>query len=311
MAERVSFMNQLNSCIGHAVKLSDFPLNDPTPEFEYYADDVEDQFQGTPDEIKEAPPPTPEASYNYVGSRLQLPHGQSLAQGRVLKHACDSDDNVIGRANKNPILDTRGYIVEFEDGEQAELAANTIAQIMYAQCDPDKNHYVMFDFIVEFRRSTTVLCCADQKVLKADGRSFIHRTTTGWYLCFQWKGGSTSWEKSSDFKQSHPVECAKYSLSQGLMNEPSFNWWVGFVLKKRERIISLVRKRNTRYLKRNEKFGISLPKNVKEALQLDKQNSNTLWADAITTEMKTSKLLSRSSMMVKWHLGITNFLSAI
>ena len=59
--------------------------------------------------------------------QLQLPRGQSLAQGRVLKRAHDNDENVIGRANKNPILDTRGYVVEFENGEQAELAANTIA----------------------------------------------------------------------------------------------------------------------------------------------------------------------------------------
>ena len=74
------------------------------------------------------------------------------------------------------------------------------------------------------------------------------------------------------------------------MNEPAFNWWVGFFLKKRERIILLVRKRNMRYLKRNEKFGIALPKNVKEELQLDKENGNTLWADAIATEMKNVKV---------------------
>ena len=33
MAERLSFMNQLNSCIGHAAKFSGFPLNGLTPEF--------------------------------------------------------------------------------------------------------------------------------------------------------------------------------------------------------------------------------------------------------------------------------------
>ena len=104
----------------------------------------------------------------------------------------------------------------------------------------------------------------------------MRRTTAVWHLCVQWKDGSTSWEKSSDLKESHPVECAEFAISQGLMNEPAFNWWVGFVLKKREHIILLVRKRNMRYLKRNEKFGIALPKNVKEALQLDKENGNTL-----------------------------------
>ena len=62
-----------------------------------------------------------------------------------------------------------------------------------------------------------------------------------------------------------------------------------FVLKKQKRIILLVKKRNTRDLKRNEKFGISLPNNVKEALQLNKENGNTLWADAIATEMKKVK----------------------
>ena len=33
MVKSVSFMNQLNSCICNAAKLSDFPLNDLTPEF--------------------------------------------------------------------------------------------------------------------------------------------------------------------------------------------------------------------------------------------------------------------------------------
>ena len=97
----------------------------------------------------------------------------------MLKRARDNDENVIGRANENPILDTRGYVVEFEDGEQAELSANIIAHSMYAQCDPDGNQYVMFDLIVDFRRSTTALCYTEQKVFMADGRSFIRRTTTG------------------------------------------------------------------------------------------------------------------------------------
>ena len=71
----------------------------------------------------------------------------------------------------------------------------------------------------------------------------MRRTTDGWQLCIQWKDGSTSWEKLSDLKELHPVECSEYAVSQGLMNEPAFNWWIGFVLKKRECIISLGKKR--------------------------------------------------------------------
>ena len=43
-------------------------------------------------------------------------------------------------------------------------------------------------------------------------------------------------------------------------------------------------------MKRNETFGIALPNNVKEVLELDKENGNTLWADAIATEMKNVKV---------------------
>ncbi len=57
-------------------------------------------------------------------------------------------------------------------------------------------------------------------------------------------------------------------------------------LRKRDCIISLVRKRNPPYLKRTHRFGIELPKTVNEALELKKKNGNTFWTDAIAKEMK-------------------------
>jgi hypothetical protein len=47
-----------------------------------------------------------------------------------------------------------------------------------------------------------------------------------------------------------------------------------------------VRKHNPCYLKRTHKVGIEVPNNVKVALELDKRNGNTFWADAIAKEMK-------------------------
>ncbi len=75
-------------------------------------------------------------------------------------------------------------------------------------------------------------------------------------------------------------------MIQGIDHESAFNWWVPHVLKKRDRVISLVCKRTTRYLKRTHKFGIEVPKTVKEALALDRKNGNTLWADAIAKEVQ-------------------------
>jgi hypothetical protein len=114
----------------------------------------------------------------------------------------------------------------------------------------------------------------------------MKHSTIGWQVCCQWKDGSTSWENLAYLKESCPLETAEYAVTQGIDHELAFNWLVPHVLKKRDRIISLVCKRTTRYLKRTHKFGIEVPKTVKEVLDLDCKNGNTLWVDAIAKKMK-------------------------
>ena len=57
------------------------------------------------------------------------------------------------------------------------------------------------------------------------------------------------------------------------------------MIKKRAQTIYLVKKRSTRYLKKNHKFGVKLPKSAKHAIDLDKKNGNTYWSDAIAKDM--------------------------
>ena len=45
-----------------------------------------------------------------------------------------------------------------------------------------------------------------------------------------------------------------------------------------------------RYLERSHKFGIEHLKTVEQALALDAQNGNTLWADAISKEMENVRV---------------------
>ena len=52
-------------------------------------------------------------------------------------------------------------------------------------------------------------------------------------------------------------------------------------------------------MKRTHKFGIELPKTVKEAFELDKKNGNTLWANAIAKEMGTSSTLTLQLQLLK------------
>ena len=69
--------------------------------------------------------------------------------------------------------------------------------------------------------------------------------------------------------------------------------WVSFVLKKREHIISLVKKRNARYLKRNQQFGIDLPKNVEEARILDEKMATMCGQMPLLQRWKMLRLLFR------------------
>ena len=80
----------------------------------------------------------------------------------------------------------------------------------------------------------------------------------------------------------------EYAVSQGIDNDPSCNWWVVHVLRKRDRIISAVKHRNARYLKRTHNFGIEVPKTVAEVIILDENNGDTHWQEEIAKEIKRS-----------------------
>ena len=57
-----------------------------------------------------------------------LPLGNYLLRRPVVEQKCDTEGNVLGRANDNPICDTFQYVVKFDSGEVTELTANVIAQ---------------------------------------------------------------------------------------------------------------------------------------------------------------------------------------
>jgi len=108
-------------------------------------------------------------------------------------------------------------------------------------------------------------------------------------LC-QWKDGSTGWERLADLKESYPIEIAEYAVSRNIDHEAAFAWWTPYVLKRRNRIIAAVNKRVT---KKGFQFGIEVPTSVADAVRIDRKNGNTLWQDAIKTEMDTVSVAFR------------------
>ena len=88
-----------------------------------------------------------------------------MARGGVICQKHDADGNSIGRSNKNPILDTHLYEVEFPWGEMTKFMANTIEESIYAQCDVDGNEYLLLEAFNDHQKNGSALSVEDQKVV--------------------------------------------------------------------------------------------------------------------------------------------------
>jgi hypothetical protein len=213
---RSEFDASIGDILGRPARDDDFPAEDLTPDHDYF--DPSDYDPDVPDlEVKV----TPEANDPFVGAEIRLPLGGILKKGRVASRKRDADGNPAGLSHDNPILDTRKYVVQFDDGDATELTANMIAESMYSQCDPDGYEYYLFDCIVDHRRLNSAIALEDQTRIQPNGRAYKTRSTIGWQLCCQWKDGSTLWIDLTDLKESHPVQTAEYAKIAGIDHQRS------------------------------------------------------------------------------------------
>ena len=112
-----------------------------TPTYDAYINDTTEGTLDAPDKDLE---PTPEVGDNYVNTDFMLPRGSTLSRGRVIECKSDADGKPVGRSNDNPILYSRHYLVDFEDGEVTKLTANIIAESIYPMYDPEGEHVLFF-----------------------------------------------------------------------------------------------------------------------------------------------------------------------
>jgi hypothetical protein len=137
----------------------DFLAEDLTPYYDFYDDDHDLDPDHSDLEV------TPEITDTYLNTEISVPQGGTLMKGCITSWKRDKDGNSIGLANANPILDTREYMLTFDDGDETALNANLIAEAMYAQCDPDRNQYVLLGSIIDHRQLDAAMRPLDQKVV--------------------------------------------------------------------------------------------------------------------------------------------------
>jgi len=259
------------------------------PDYLQYNDANDEEFE-TPHfepvdkeaEMPEADEFSHEEYDKYISAEVLLPKGDQLVLGKVVGRKRDANDNPIGVAYANPIFDTRLYQVQFPEGNVEEYSANVIAKNIYSQLDNEGHRYLLLDEIIDVKRDEEAIPSEERFIVSQNGNIHKRRTTKGWYLCVQWKDGSTSWEPLKDMKESFPVQVAEFALSQGLLEEAAFAWWVKDVLSRKNRIIRAMK---SRYARKTHKYGIQLPKSVAEAYEIDRDTGTDYWHRAITKEM--------------------------
>ncbi len=151
---------------------------------------------------------TPEAYDALISAELMLPKGDILLPAKVMSRKRDENGNPIGVSNTNPILDTRVYEVQFSDGYSESYAANTIIENMYAQVDPEGNHFLLMDEIIDHKSDNTAM---KQSKELDDIHTEINKrkSTKGWYLKVRWKEVTTTWETLRNLKESNPLEVSE------------------------------------------------------------------------------------------------------
>jgi hypothetical protein len=279
-AEREKFTTSLNKALGDSFKLEDF-ASDPeledlgTPIYEPY--DNGNMGEGI-NLVPDADDADEDTCDLYVGAQVLLPVGNSVMTAKVCGRKRQSDGTLRERVHANPFLDIQTYKVEFPDGQRAEVAANTIALNMYAQCDSEGNQYLLLSgIVVGHKQSDSAINCTELWIMKGSNQH-MRQTTKRWHLCVEWKDGTTSWEQLADLKESNLIEVAEYAIAHGIDGEAAFAWWVPYTMKRRDRIVAAM---NRRYHKRTHKFGIEIPKTYEDCIRIDRKNGNTLWQDAV------------------------------
>jgi hypothetical protein len=114
------FDTAIEEKFGPAMNKNDFQ-DDPdyadfaTPTFDCYEDDeVPPSKMPDIDDIKMEH--DVDTYDQYVGAHIRVPIGHEIKSGKVIRRKRDLDGTVSGRANANPMLDTRNYEIQFPDG---------------------------------------------------------------------------------------------------------------------------------------------------------------------------------------------------
>lgn len=100
-----------------------------------------------------------------------------------------------------------------------------------------------------------------------------------------WGDGEESWVRADALRIQDPYPLVIYAVKRKLFRTPGWEWAQTY-LQEDDHLNSLVHAYKSRVNGTQFMFGVEIPKNAKRALEMDKENGNTLWRDSIDKELE-------------------------
>ena len=177
----MAIVKEYDGEISRRIKADEFPVDGDKSGPELWADlknvdeDFREEFfkvyqnEDLPEAMDDVVQPSPGiADSEILSMELAIPRdGANPELARVKRRKKDSDGNPIGTANKNPVLDTRVFEVEFGDGHTAAMTANVIAENLFSQVDQDGYRLLLMDEIMDHRGGSDAMMAEDAFVQMA------------------------------------------------------------------------------------------------------------------------------------------------
>ena len=164
------------------------------------------------------------------------------------------------------------FLISLGDGDVEELIAyNDLADIVERQHEAEANGELDSWSFTD--------------VIAHEGPFTSHHTKhkgSSYNVKVRWQDASESWEPLNTIGKDDPVTVAAYAKANGLLDTPRWKF-----LRRYTRRAKLLRRmlNQARRQSKNKgmryKFGIRVPRNVKEAKAIDAENGNTKWADSM------------------------------
>ena len=111
------------------------------------------------------------------------------------------------------MLDRIKLYIEYLSGYIEEITANQISENILSQIDSQGNHFLLLKDINDNCKDASVINRIVIFLMIKSGNVHAKKTTRGWTLQVEWKGGYSKWVPLVDLKHSNPVEFAEYAVS--------------------------------------------------------------------------------------------------